>query len=302
MKYCTILCTVLAATIFAGNAQADTIYLKNGVRFDGVVTERSDGIFSIKAGNRTVLYRPKEVARIEKNAKTGKLDKQAVLARWEKRDQQLTEETGLTAEQRRQVKELMYALQNPDEGVRKTTRNKLIALQKEMDVFKFLSIELPQLSHRLSPWVLETLYFLDTNRALPFLLEHTQNTYFGTRKEAITLLGRLQAQDSIPLVARGLNDVSIEVRLATIYALANLDAKIATPAIIACLKHPDLRMSNAGREALGALWKAQLNGENPRTVDEWTAFWSQQKNSYASPIRLENLEPLIAPEEEFENE
>ena len=136
-----------AVLCVAALAAADTVYLNNGVRFDGV-----------EAGERTLVYRPSEIARIEENDKTGGFDREAARARWERRDAELTALTGLTAEERETVEALMYRLQRSDPAERKSVRDKLVKLQEEMPVFKFLAWRMPGVSHRLSPWVLEAMF------------------------------------------------------------------------------------------------------------------------------------------------
>jgi hypothetical protein len=298
-----ILClTILTlSTIMA--AHADTVYLKNGVAFDAVVTERPDGLYSVNAGGRILLYRPEEIDRIEPNDRTGALDKDEIKARWANQDAELTRLTGLNAEQRRKVDQFIYALQSDSAADRKTARDTLIAMHEEMDVFRYLAYRQPSLSHRLAPWVLEAMFFLDAARALEPLRENTRHREFNTRAKAIELLGRMRDIESAGLIARGLVDFKFEVRIMAAYALANLGARTATPALIQSLTHPDLRVSNAAREALQALWKSENGDTNPQTVDEWNALWAKRDTAtLGEGISLATLEPLILPEEEFQNE
>jgi hypothetical protein len=83
------------------------------------------------------------------------------------------------------------------------------------------------------------------------------------------------------------------------YALANLGAKQASPALIDGLKHPDLRVNNASRESLQALWKDELGDQKPGTTEEWTAFWQAHAGSVSSPIETSALTPLADPEVPF---
>ena len=288
---------VLATAVAAG-----TVYLNTGVRIDAVVTERPDGLYTVKAGAKTLTMRPGEIKRIEKNEKTGAFDKEAALARWAVRDAELTQLTGLTADQRRQVKALMFKLQTSSVAERTAARDTLVAMQQEMDVFPYLAWQFPQLSHRLAPWVLEAMFYVDVTRVLKYLREGAVHPYAGTRARAIELMGRFGDRDSAPLIARGLLDHDMDVRIQAAYALARIGAKKATPALIETLKHPDLRVSNSGREALTALWSGAIGDEKPRTVSEFTAIWEANKGGVGSPLQLAKLEPLIAAEEEFEDE
>lgn len=283
-------------------APADTVYLNNGVRFDGVVTEVPDqeGIFKVTAGDRTLMYRASEIRKIEKNERTGHLDKQALLARWEEKNKQLTEETGLSAEQRSLVRSLMFQLKTENVSERLAIREKLVNLQAEADVYGYLATLYPELSILLAPNVLEVLYYLDPIRASEVLKESAQSTYFGTRAVALELLGRLKDKDSIDLIVRGLVDHRQPVQMAAVKVLAQLGVKEATPALISLLSHADQRVSNRARDALQVLWADKLGDPKPGSVDEWTSFWNAQAPS-GTPIQMAKLEPLIAPEDEFES-
>jgi len=83
------------------------------------------------------------------------------------------------------------------------------------------------------------------------------------------------------------------------YALANLGAKQASPALIDGLKHPDLRVNNASREALQALWKNEVGDQKLTTPEEWTAFWQAHAGTVSSVIETSALTPLVDPEVPF---
>lgn len=289
---------IVSATL----AVADTIVLSNGVSVDGTITERPDGTLLVQAGDQRVIYRKSEISSIEKNNKTGKVDLTEAKARWAERDAELTRTTGLNAEQRRQVRSIMSQLQLSDPAQRKILRDKLVALQAQMDVYRYLDLQLPELSHRLSPWVLEAMFFIDPARIQNVLRRNTQHTYFGTRAKAIELLGRLRDVTSTDLVVRGLADHQPEVQIMAIYALANMGAREATPALIEFLKNPDMRLANAAREALEAIWKTKLSDPKPDTVETWNAFWNANAASVGAPLQLAALQPLINPEEEYQDE
>ena len=288
--------------VLATAVAADTVYLNTGVRIDALVTERPDGFYTVKAGSNTLIMRPGEIKRIEKNGKTGAFDKEAALARWAVRDAELTQLTGLTADQRRKVKALMFKLQDSSEAERMAARDTLVVMQQEMDVFPYLAWQFPQLSHRLSPWVLEAMFYVDVTRGLKYLREGAAHSYAGTRAKAIELMGRFGDRESAPLIARGLLDHDMDVQIQAAYALVRIGAKEATPALIETLKHPDLRVSNLSRGALTALWSAAIGDEEPRTVSDFTAIWEANKDGVGSPLQFAKLEPLIAPQDEFEDE
>jgi hypothetical protein len=291
---------MLAVALVAASAGADTVYLKNGVEFDGVVTPVADnpGIFKVTAGDRSLTYRAEEIDRVEKNEKTGKLSKEEILASWEEQNRVLTEETGLTAEQRGLVMGLMFELKTDNVSKRVAVREKLIGLQKEFDAYNFLANQLPGVSILIGPNLLEALAYMDSSRALELLQGAAENNYFGTRAMAIELLGRLGNAGSKDLIVRGLADHKQEVQISAVYVLAGMGAREVTPALISLLPSPDERVSNASREALLALWANAITDPKPGTVDEWTTFWNTQEKS-GTPVQLADLKALSNPEEEI---
>lgn len=295
------LCSVLlAGAVIAGPALADTVYLNNGVRFDGVVTPVPDqpGLYKVTAGERSLIYRESEIREIEKNDRTGKLNREALLARWEEKNKRITEETGLTAEQRRLVRGLMFELKSDSVPQRLAVREKLVGLQSEFDVYGYLVTLYPELSTLLAPNVLEALYYLDAVRSAKLLKESATSNYFGTRAMALDLLSRARDRESIDLIARGLADHQYPVKIVSAYALAGLGVKEATPALISLLAHADQRVSNAARQALLTLWAAELGDNRPSTVDDWNALWAGQ-NTTGTPLELAKLEPLSPEADEF---
>lgn len=292
----------LAFALIAGLAAADTIKLDTGVVFDGVVKEMPDGNYSINAGGHVLIYQKSEVTEIEKNARTGVLNMDEVKAEWAKRDKELTDLTGLNADQRGQVDELIAQLVGATDAKIMDVRGKFAALQQQFDVFRYLAYAYRDMSQLMSPIALDILFRLDPQRAIPTLRESAKHPYFEVRKKALECLGLVRDTDSVHLIAQGLADNSLDVRIMAAYSLANAGAKEATPALTASLKHPDMRVGNASREALEALWKTELADPKPRSVEEWTAFWSAHSSGLPNGIALEGLEPLIPPEREFQDE
>ncbi|MFP4501251.1 MAG: HEAT repeat domain-containing protein [Candidatus Hydrogenedentota bacterium] len=299
---CAILLSMVLplALLPAANAAGDTVYLKNGVQIDGQVTELDGGVVRVRAGGRTVIYRPHEVARVEENNRTGVLDREAAIARWQARDEELTRITGLNADQRRRVKNALYRLQR--EGARRQARQELMGMQEEMDVFRYLAWRLPGLSDRLSPWVLETMAFMDAKRTLPHLREALEHVYYGTRAMAIDLLAQMRDRQSTGKIARGLVDHAPEVQHTAAAAMGRFGIRAATPALIELLGSPDPRVKLASRQALAKLWEEEVQGEDYDDWQQWIALWKEYGGNVEGAFQLTALDPLIRPEEEFQDE
>jgi len=282
----------------APNASADTLLLDTGVQVDGVLTETPDGLYRLEVGSEVVFYQKSEVVSIERNDKTGALDLDAVMAEAKRRDDALTAETGLTGEQRARVQSLLYDLMQ-DGPPRLRAREALVAMAEECDIFKFLQYTFGESNQNLAPVILDMLYRLDPVRALPFVREQTGDLYDGTRKQALSILGLAADALGVELAARGLIDTSFEVRVAAAYALAGMGAKGASPALIANLGHPDLRVSNSARESLEKIWEAEVASQKPQTVSEWKAFWDANKPAAGKVYAQDGLEPLSPPDAPF---
>lgn len=295
--------TVLAVGLvccLASAVTADTLYLTTGVTIDGKVSQKEPGLYQVQIGDRVVLYQENEIDHIEQNDRTGVLDRAAIQADWEKRNQELTELTGLTADQRRRVESVMIRLKREDERV--AARNELMAIHQEFDIFKYLEFVYHDFGHRFDRWVLETMCYIDSRRSLELVRSAASDTYYRTRAKAIELLGLIQDVDSVTLIARGLVDHMPEVRYNAVAALAALKVKAATPAFIELLGHPDARVSNAARESLLALWAAEVGDPKPDTAEQWNTFWAAQVGNVPGAFGLNGIEPLIKPEEEFQDE
>lgn len=288
--------------ILATPAFADSIYLKNGVRFDGVVTAvpSQEGLYRVQAGDRVVLYRESEIDRIEKNERTGHLNKDDLIRQWKERNEKLTEETGLTAEQRRQVRAIMFDLKSEDPAIRVTARERLRGLQEEFDAFGYIESLFAELSPLLAPNVLQALAEINPTRSVPLVRESAGANVAALRAMAIELMGRMRLESDVSLIARGLVDFDPQVLASAAYALATMKIRAATPALTGLLTHPNLRVSGAARQALRMLWAEELGEDPPTTVSEWTALYESQSGSDA-PIQLAGLQPLSPEEEELKH-
>lgn len=296
MKQIGFLAAVLVGSMSSVSV-ADTVVLNNGVQVDGKVKQH-DGYIEVDAGGNTVFYRDAEITSIEANDKTGKMDLDEIQARWELEEAELIKKTGLTVEQRRAVDAQVFEL-GLDAAAKVVAREKLIAMQSEMDVFRYLRFLMASVSHyQLAP-ILEAMYYLDSNRAVAEFVRNTQNSYYEVRAKAMELLGTVKHKESIPLMARGLADEYEDVQIQSAYALARTGAREATPALIELMEDPDLRIVNASRESLALLWKDKVGDRAPNTIAEWKEIWEANAGSVSGRIQLAMQQPLVLEEEEF---
>lgn len=283
-----------ASVSFVCTAKADTITTDLGVTFDGVVAEQPDGTYKITAGENVLIYRKEEIVSIEKNDRNGKLDLEAIAAEAKLADERLTKETGLTSVQRARVDSFLQGL--PLEGPQRLqAREGLVALQAECDVFRYLEYLYPESTQHLRPLLLDVMFLIDSARAIERVRGSLTENIAEVRVAAIEILSRAGDTQSAATIARGLIDPELSVRIASAYAMANLNYREATPALIASLPHPDLRVSNSAKDSLAALWKDVIGDTRPTTVDEWTAVWKGQSAAVGKAVALDQLQPLADP-------
>lgn len=285
-----------------GPAGADTITMKNGTQIEGQVQEKPGGRMVVIVNGRSLELRPEEVALVEKNEKTGRLDQAALEARRAERERKHLEETGLTLEQRAEVMELMRNLQSTDPKMKERSREALLAKGKELDLFQFFELYVRSLSPRFIPGVLEVLCTFNAPRAIPLLRDHCLHVDENTRIMAITLLSREQDYNSVELIARGLLDHEPDVRIAASNAIAALGARETTPILLDNLKSADARVRYVSRHALARIWSEPDTAVDFEGHEEWAAYWNKEAAHVSNPITASGLTPLVKPGERFEDE
>ena len=283
-------------------AGADTLYLKNGTCIHGVVLSDSNGVLMVQAGDRKAAYRSSEVAQIEKNDKTGKLDMEEIRERAKLREKELIETTGLSPQQHRLVHDLLKKAQNRDRDISEPAKQELAALGQKVDLFRYFRHFLPEYSPRLVAPVLEVLFRIDKVAARPILQEYVTHVDAVCRAAALLYLARSGDTSVIPLLAQGLIDHKDTVRLACAYGAGALKAKECTPLILANMKLPDPRLLNVGAMALEQIWSDEGHPVRFSQLPEWESYWNEHASEVAAPYSPEALSPLVPEDAKFVDE
>lgn len=295
----TMLLTLTAA-VACGMSTADTIHLKTGVRVDGQVLERSETGLRIRVGNRESFFPHDSVARIEENDKTGGIDIERLRREAEARLRQKELETGLTADQRRQVEETIAMLGSDSTAQQGVALERLRNMNERLPIFRYLADDLTELM----PWhavgVMGVLVKLDPEAAAEVLRTQVRRDSGMCRAKALELLGVCGHYKSTNYMVRGLVDHDDQVRVAAARALGRLGVKSATPPLLEALSSGDQRARLAAREALEQIWAA----DNASFADAagWESFWISKRASTPSPYGGESIEPLVPPGTYFQNE
>lgn len=291
-----------AVVLLCATLYADTVYLKNGVQVDGVVVSESSDHVRLRIGNRESVFRGSEILRIEKNEKKGGLDLEKLKVEAAEKEKEMQEKTGLTAQERVRVSQLLGRMTSQNEDERVRGKNELLAMGKEADLFRYFEVWLPSMLPRFIPGVLEILCELNPRRARPLLLSQVEHPDALTRAAAIRLLGEIGDTGSADIIARGLVDPSAQVRVAAAYALGALRLKEATPLLLAAWNDPELRVQKTCRESLKWIWSTQENPVEYDNIADWEAFWMSKAGSVSSKYDIAKLKPLVEPGTTFMDE
>jgi hypothetical protein len=283
-------------------AAADTVHMKNGVQIDGVVLQQTAEKIVLDVDGRRVIVRAGEVRSIEKNDKTGALDRQKIIEEARLRDQRLTRITGLNGKQRTEVKNLMGGFLSNSDHERMETRQTLIAMAAEMDIFRFLDHCLPGLLPRYVPDTMTVMAELNPGRAKLAIRDELDNPDAACRARALELLGELLDVNHAEQMARGLLDHDPEVRAAAAIALARVNARKATPLLLDGLDDASPRARNACRLALERLWADSGGGEELTDAAAWRSFWERNTSKAPGSWTTARLDPLVEPGTHFQDE
>lgn len=287
---------------YVAPAEADTIILKNGVNIEGKVLFQDENVVRVSVGDRERTYAADSVAKVEENEKTGHFDPEAAIARAQQKMAELERVTGLTAAQRKEVKELMWLLQSTDEDVHHDAKNDLLAFHNRVPLHQYFAWWLPGLSPRFVPGVLEILGEIDPERAAQVAPSHVTDLDPISRAMALTVLGKTGGPEHVKLLARGMVDPTLEVRIAAARALGVARVKEATPMLIEGVGAPDPHLVNVARVALREIWSTENELINYETQSEWQELWEQKKRTVENPLVQVAMLPLVEPGEVYEDE
>lgn len=275
---------------------ADTFFMNGDVPINGKLLRTDDKFYYIDIGGRPKQLPKKSITRVEENDKTGAFDLKAARERAARREQQITERTGLTKEQRDEISSLILALSSDDKVEVGNARRKLAEMCQEENVYAYIAEMVPSEAPHFIVELIRILTQVDPVRAKPLLLEFATYKEQNTRAQCLELLGLIRDTSSLTLMMRGMLDHEPVVRLAACTALTAIGAKEATPLLLDNFNHNDLRVQNFAHEALAVIWKAELGDkESFKTLEEWQGFWNAQSPAIVKTVNIEGLEPLVPP-------
>ena len=293
---CSVAAVLGLALIAVSNAIADTVHFSDGTSLDGKVTQVNENCIAVESGSGRMLFQVGRVERIEKNDKAGTIDLGKTSPRQLEFERELKEKTGLTAEQREQVVRVVDKLASEDSNERDAAIKRLVAMQKEVDVFTFLTNTQQSYGARVLPGVLEVMMAIDREKAKPIVRTCATDAVPGNRAAALQIMGSAHDVASLETMARGLVDVDDSVRVAAAAALAMAGSKRATPALLEGLGGIDKRVVNACTAALTKLWSTKDTAVQFDSAEGWKQFWAEHAGEVADPIAMAGLEPLFEPE------
>ncbi len=294
------LTAIVAAAWAAATGHADTIHLADGTSLNGSVSKNSDGSFVLTVDGNSLVYRASEVASHEKNDLTGLEYRERAKEIAEQAELESQESTGLTSEQQAKVDSLIEEFKSSDKTALRDTIAGLIAYGRKVDIVKYLEFTIPSLTPQKYAPALEVFCTLASKEAAyRSLTAAAIHPAVDVRAQALRLMGSVGNPQGVDYLGRGLVDPAIEVRLAATAALGVLNAKRATPALIASLQNNPQMVQGAVYRTLNQIW--QDTGQLPADSDvsAWEKFWSGHKSGVGSPVDYSALEPLVDPKQQF---
>jgi len=289
-----VLVVMMLAT---AGAWADTVHFADGTTMDGVVSRPDPATIVIQSGKARMTFPADKVASIEKNDKTGDAAELANIT-GKKHAQQLDERTGLSRAQRDEVRRVVEGLWSPDERVRNEARAQLVAMNKQVPVYRFLEQYVGYAKGAIVPEILKTLAEIDPQQTRGVIIAQTGNTDPSCRAKALDLMSSQGNPEDVDTVARGLVDMEPDVRVAAANALAKMGDARATPALIENVSSADPRVRNAARAALAAIWKEQGGGGLAEAdAAAWQTLWKEKGAQVEQALDGAALEPLVTPED-----
>lgn len=292
---------LLSLILVSASAMADTIHMKSGVRIEGKVLRTEGGRVVVQTGPRVVRLREDEIALIEENEKDGSFDREAAKRAAAARDKELTEQYGLTGEERQWIMNQIAALTNPDPVKRGEAWRALVAKAGEKDIFAFLRDTATSSLPWAVPSLLQIMAEIDPGRTRLVARILVTNPEEHARAAAVEILGLTADTDSLVLMMRGMLDHTAVVKMGACTALAAIKAKEATPLLILRLNDADLRVEKYAREALAVIWNISQEDATAKTKADWESFWLEQSPAVLVTVDLESLEPLVPPGTRFEH-
>ena len=296
MKQSMTVTVIVSALVLGCTAFADTVYFPDGTTLDGKVTHPNANCIAVESGSGKMIFQANRVERIEENDKTGTIDLGKTSPWTIKIEKEMREKTGMSQEQREEIVRIIDRLASEDANDRALSIRRLVALQQEVDVFKFLENTMSSYGARTKPGVLEVLVALNREKGIPIVRSCATDQVASNRAAALKIMGEAKDIASLETIARGMVDVDESVRVAAATALAATGSKRTSPLLIGGLDSLDKRVVNACMVALSALWSTEDNRVQFDSADGWKQYWAERSATVPEPIRVAELEPLFVPD------
>ncbi len=291
-KFSLILALVLGGSW--GLASADTLHFNDGTKVDGVVVSEDENFISLQVGKGRMTFPRSDVSQIEKNDKEGddvKISRETGL----KHEQDQQERTGLTREQRDQVRAAISPLWSLNEEERRVARENLKKMGKDLAVFQYIESFLPYSKGQIVPELMTVLVEMDPERARTALSQRTEDPNPVNRAKALELMATYTKDKPLATMARGMIDLDPAVRTTAAEALGKTKEPAVTPALIAGLA--DDATKDAALAALKKVWADDPAAGQLSDVSGWQSFWGSRSKKVENAVDVAELKPLVSQEE-----
>lgn len=279
-----------------GMAWADTVHFTDGTSVDGEVVSEGETFVSVQVGKGRMTFPRDSVKEIEQNDKQGDDVALATMA-GERHNQQQLELTGLTREQRDEVRVLLGSLWSEDEEERRVGREKLVEMSKGMAVYQFIESYIPYSKGLVVPELLTVLVEIDPERARTALSQQSENPDPRNRAKALELMASYKEDTNIEAISRGMVDLDPDVQKVAAGALAKTGNRAATPALIAGLDSANADVRTAALESLQAIWGSDARAAKLADAGAWTSYWESNGKTVENAVDVSSLTPLVSEED-----
>ncbi|MCP4642518.1 MAG: HEAT repeat domain-containing protein [bacterium] len=286
-------CMVVATALVAG---ADTVHFKDGSKLNGTVSRPNPNCVMLEVNGGRMVFPVSQVASVEENDAEGTYSLNEIRAR--KHNDIMRDRTGLTREQRDQVRSIVAQLNKDDPMVVKEARDQLLALGRELPVHKYLGACLPYMRGPRVPEMMQLMVEMDPEGSERMLLIRSQDLTPTNRAKALELIGTTMKEKGVERLAQGMIDQDREIQVTAAHALGEVGDKRASLALLEGVDSNSDRVFNASRNALAKLWSTDSTKVNFETADEWHQFIQAKAPKIADVVDPSALTPLVVPDPE----
>ena len=199
---------------------------------------------------------------------------------------------GLEPDFQREAMRYLRMLKSPDRDVRLSGRTNLKKMAKDHNIVGFLVEIIPGLHGNQVGEALYLLKELSPKNARKIAENFVTSARATQRAAALALFASLGSSKNSELIARGMVDQDIVVRVTAANGLGVLRVKEATPLLIEGMRSSNQKLKFESTASLCWVWEIPLGTEGTNSVDFWQKHWEENKKHLSRSLYSKDLAPL----------